>query len=191
MGEIDPNSARVVMTKEGTIQALEAVRIGDRNRLRELCELHSDLISERYQHGDTLLTIAAGAGRVVEVHILLEAGADVAACDVSGDTALHWAAKSGDIQTVKTLCNAGAEIACVNTDGWTPMHFAACNGQADVVAYLLAVKADHTIENHAGETALFMAAKNTHKGIVEMIMGKDHGGSKEATIFYGDKTVIS
>jgi hypothetical protein len=190
MAESDQNSARVIMTREGTIQAMEAVRIGDRDALRELCQAHSDLTSERYQYGDTLLTIAASLGRVVEVHILLEAGADIGSADVSGDTALHWAAKNGDIQTVKTLCNAGAEISCANSDGWTPLHYAACIGQADVVAYLLAVGADHMLENQAGETALFMAAKNTHKGIVEMIMGEDFGGSEEVTAFYGDKTVI-
>jgi ankyrin repeat protein len=190
MSQPHEDSARVITTQENSLLALEAVRIGDRNRLRDLIEAQPELVRERYQHGDTLLTFAAAAGRVVEVHSLLEAGADVAACDVSGDSALHWAAKQGYIQIVKALYNAGAAINSVNTDGWTPLHFAACNGQEDVVAFLLAVGAKHSIENNEGETALFMAAKNTHKGIVEMIMGKDVNGNEEVTTFYGDKTVI-
>ena len=72
--------------------------------------------------GTTPLHSAARSSGVVEVEVLLKAGADVNAKTASGETPLHFAAANNPSPTVlKILIKAGADPRAINNEGKTPL----------------------------------------------------------------------
>ena len=68
----------------------------------------------------TPLSIAAQLGNVQEVLTLIEAGADINACNHTGWTPLSMAAGNGHDRVVKALIEAGVDIDKTDDIGWTP-----------------------------------------------------------------------
>lgn len=170
--------------------AAAAVKNGELSQVASLLASNPELVFERYEHGDTLLMLAAQNGRAAVCQLLLQRGSKAPAIDKSKTNALHWAAKNGHQQIAKMLLEAGVSADAQDERGWTPLHFSCCNGHAEVVEVLLAAGADTSTGNDEGETAMFMAAKNTHKEVLELLM---KGGRPEGELdaIYGDKTVIA
>ena len=90
----------------------------------------------------TPLQDAALAGDARLVRLLLDAGADAAAADLSGMTALHYAAALGKAEVVKALLTAGANPNVRDARGVTPLHLATGGGHTEAAALLLAGGAD-------------------------------------------------
>ena len=92
-------------------------------------------------HGDTILTIAAGHNNLAAVNFIIENfdanrqfGIDTP--NREGDTALIKAARAGLLDMVRILNYKGANMLAINKEGRTAIHEAAAHGYMDVVSYL-------------------------------------------------------
>lgn len=82
--------------------------------------------------------LAACAGQVAAIQLLLEAGASVNAKDEDDKTPLAYAAKEGRAEAARALLRAeGIEIDTPDSEGCTPLITAAANKHAEVVRLLV------------------------------------------------------
>lgn len=101
------------MTVDG--QLFDAARKGDANELTALLDKHPNTLKVRTKpHEQTLLHLAAFAGHLAVVDLLLRRGLDVNARDdvVKGDNtyAMHWAAAAGHLDILRRLADAGGDV---------------------------------------------------------------------------------
>ncbi|HEV7409716.1 MAG TPA: ankyrin repeat domain-containing protein [Bradyrhizobium sp.] len=107
------------------------------------------------------LYLASGSGAAETVAALLDAGADVHACD---DCALQQASKNGHTTIVKALVDAGADI---HADDDNALRDASAHGHAEIVDFLLKLGADIHADR---DGALRYASENGHVGIVATLL---------------------
>lgn len=93
-------------------QLFDAARKGDVGVLTGFLNQHPEKLQARnqpYEH--TLLHVAAFAGQVAIVDLLLERGLDVNAREKGDNTcAMHWAAAAGHLDVVRRLADAGGDV---------------------------------------------------------------------------------
>ncbi|KAL3459133.1 ankyrin [Aspergillus heterothallicus] len=123
------------------------------------------------------LTTAALLGRVEDMKVLIDNGADPAFDGGDGwlGSPQHGAAIGDGVETMQELVchtsvNRNAE--CVRT-GNTPLHYAAQNGNLEAVEWLLGGGALADEINEAMHTPLFLAAASGHADIVRELLGVD------------------
>lgn len=90
-------------------------------------------------NGDMPGPIAPGSLEVL--HLLLDRGADVNACNKWRETPLLIAANNGHVEAVKALLDAGADPSLCSEAGWSALTFAAHKGYDEIVGLLLAAGA--------------------------------------------------
>lgn len=83
------------------------------------------------------LFIAAKTGNGEGCVKLIQAGADVNACDKESWTPLHWAAHYQHSSTVGVLIHGGANLNAVDSKNATPLHRAAGYGDTETVLLLV------------------------------------------------------
>ena len=120
-------------------------------------------------NGEPALVVAARAGSVNSVDVLLAARANVNARSKFGDTAIMAAAYTGNLTLVRTLRAKGASL---ENAGWTPLIYAATGGFDPVVSYLLAEGANINAPSPNGTTALMMAVRESKGSTVELLIAK-------------------
>ena len=93
-------------------QLFAAARSGDVDALTELLDRHPDQLHARNKpYGHTLLHLAAFAGQLTVVDLLLRRGLDVNAREQGDNTyAMHWAAAAGHLEVVRRLADAGGDV---------------------------------------------------------------------------------
>jgi ankyrin repeat protein len=93
-------------------QLFDAAKKGDVGALTALLDKHPDKLYVRnqpYEH--TLLHLAAFAGHLAAVNLLLERGLDVNVREKGDNTyAMHWAAAAGHLDIVRRLADAGGDV---------------------------------------------------------------------------------
>ena len=93
-------------------QLFEAAKKGDVGTLTALLDQHPEKLYARdkpYEH--TLLHVAAFAGHLAAVDLLLKRGLDVNAREKGDNTyAMHWAAAAGHLDVVRRLADAGGDV---------------------------------------------------------------------------------
>jgi ankyrin repeat protein len=98
------------LTVEGKL--FEAAKNDDPAALAALLDTHPEKLEARnkpYEH--TLLHVAAFAGRLENVELLLRRGLDVNAREKGDNTyAMHWAAAAGHLDVVRRLADAGGDV---------------------------------------------------------------------------------
>lgn len=107
--------------------------------------------------GTTALHVACSAGRLENVELLLQFGADTKARDREGRTALMAAVDGfADAEVVRRLVARGAEIDVTDGEGASLLHLAINRGMGDVakVEALLAVGAPIDARDDEGRTPL-------------------------------------
>lgn len=123
------------------------------------------------EQGQTALHLAALAGEVECVAMLLEAGgpAAVRRVDTDGNLPLHQAAYSGCAASTRAILAADCELAdATNAAGDTPLHLAAAKGHAEATIELLGgtskgVAARRQQAEMESQMEL-LALRNTHPG---------------------------
>ena len=113
----------------------EAARLGNLATLTELLDRFPEKLQARnepYEH--TLLHLAAFAGHLAAVNLLLARGLDVNAREKGDNTyAMHWAAAAGHLDVVRRLADAGGDVVGHGDDhGLEVIGWATCwNGSDD------------------------------------------------------------
>eukprot|EP00439_Symbiodinium_sp_Y106_P061520 s2440_g9.t1 len=138
----------------------------------------------RNDHGQTALIMAANCdrntardGNVSAVRLLLQAGADVDACDYVADrgcfcgrsTALIYAATNGHAEIVRLLLEAGAQTNARDSRGSTALIYSAISGYAPVAKLLLEAGAEKDLCDNYGNTALIFSAINGHTTVARLL----------------------
>ncbi|OXU28879.1 hypothetical protein TSAR_009568 [Trichomalopsis sarcophagae] len=109
------------------------------------------------------------------VKMLLDAGADVNARDISDSTPLHCAVYTGDVEVVKILIKAGADLNHRTEAGFAVLHDAVLCGNEEMVRLLLrsGSRIDQDVED-IGDTALHWAIRlnieGSHEKIIKLLM---------------------
>jgi ankyrin repeat protein len=96
--------------------------------------------------GYTALGLAASAGNVEVVRILLDA-------------------------TAQRAANPSSVVNAKQRGGNTPLTMASAKGRSDIVRLLLAAKADVSAADNNGKTALMLALENGHAEVAELLRG--------------------
>lgn len=117
--------------------------------------------------GQTVLHLAARAGALDVVRVLVDTRANIDRRNANGETAIMLAALGGHRSVVEFLISKEAQI---NQPGWTALLYAATNGHLEIIKIL--------IENHAyidsspdnGLTSLMMAARGGHMSVVRFLL---------------------
>ncbi len=118
-------------------------------------------INVRGGAGRTALILAAKAGAVDTLKILIAKKADLEIADSSGRTALWWACYNRCTEATKLLVAAGANVSAHDNDYYYPLHWAARNGDLDAVKALAGAGADLNVVTRSYlQTPLHMAVEN-------------------------------
>jgi len=135
--------------------------------------------------GQTLLHIAATAGRFETVEALLDRGCDANVQDFTGHTALQRAAAGGHLEIVKLLINQGASLDHQDEmHGNTALHEAAWKGFSSTLSALCNSKANVYMKNRGGFTPLHLCCQNGHNQSCRVLLL--HGCRPDVKNNYGD-----
>jgi ankyrin repeat protein len=131
-------------------------------------------VDARDEAGATLLMLAANAGDLEMVGMLLGRKADVNATDSAGWGALmkgcyNAGLKRGFADVVKALIDAGADIEASIGYGVRPLMLAAGYGETAVVETLLQAGADVLAKNEGGYTALMMVKQKNYVDVINLL----------------------
>ncbi|MGD1002511.1 MAG: ankyrin repeat domain-containing protein [Candidatus Brocadiia bacterium] len=100
------------------------------------------------------------------VKLLLAAGANANARDVSGHTPLHTAAMGDRREVIKLLLAAGASVNARDHFGYTPLHYAALWDRREAVRLLTGSGADGSAKNEDGQTPMDLARSDEVKEVL-------------------------
>ena len=156
--------------KHGNTAFHYAVWNSHASTIQLLIENDVDFDAEIFDDGKTALHIAAGAGDIAIMTILLDLGADLGATDEYFQTPLHDAVIEGQEQAVALLLSRDADIEAEDMEGATPLHRAAEKGNAAIMQHLLNSGADIEAKDGNGETPIIRAARHGHLGTIHMLI---------------------
>jgi ankyrin repeat protein len=84
-----------------------------------------------------LTSLAARAGHIEVVRMLVQSGASINHLDESGNAPIHWAARGGYLEVVQYLAENGADLDLESKDSCVALHDAIFNEKPEVVSFLL------------------------------------------------------
>lgn len=122
--------------KVGSMRRTVTEILKDYERLPEY--LGEDILHLNSQSlfGDYPVNIAAVQGRIEDIDVFLEAGANIDQAGEEGFTPLHWAALMGHLDVVKFLTAKGANRLLRNDEGKTPLDIAEILDEKAIVSVL-------------------------------------------------------
>eukprot|EP00941_MAST-03F_sp_MAST-3F-sp1_P000769 g769.t1 len=121
--------------------------------------------------GETPLHEAAKYGRLENMKLLLDAGADANSPTFGReDTPAHWAAGAGQTDALKILFSADVSVDTTDRCGRTPLHIASANGHCETISYLLSMGADIDRRDGGGLSSLHHSVKNSHLKAMTLLL---------------------
>ncbi|MCJ8743109.1 hypothetical protein PDJAM_G00089970 [Pangasius djambal] len=145
---------------------------------------HELSMEEVTADGETALTLAAQAGRVENVKVLLQHGASPHNTNSKNESPLLLAVRVGSYDMVLALILGGAFVEQVCLKKWTATHEAARVGCADILMLLLRHGGKVTARDRHGVTPLGIAAEFGQADILEILI--QNGGDVAAQATNGD-----
>lgn len=154
-----------------------AIFLGDQTFVRSFLDNDGD--PNHLFSGEPLICMAARNGDIGLVRLLLEAGANVNACDSNllGWTPLLWTAQGlffseqRQMELSELLLHRGADIEQPDNCRLRPLHVAALDGKARIVRLLLDNGADIEANSNAG-TPLHAAADKGHAECISILLDR-------------------
>ncbi|KAJ8381679.1 hypothetical protein SKAU_G00024570 [Synaphobranchus kaupii] len=144
-------------------------------------------LEEKTMEGETSMTLAAQAGLVENVKLLLEKGASPHNTNDKNESPLLLAVTLGSYDMAGTLIMNGALVEQICLKKWTAMHEAAKVGCSDILMLLLRNGSQITQTNGHGVTPLGIAAEHGHADVMEIIIQK--GGDVNAQAYNGESVL--
>ncbi|XP_017350330.1 ankyrin repeat and SOCS box protein 15b isoform X3 [Ictalurus punctatus] len=145
---------------------------------------HELCMEEVTADGETALTLAAQAGHVENVKLLLQHGASPHNTNSKNESPLLLAVRVGSYNMVLALISGGAFVEQVCLKKWMAIHEAAKVGCADILMLLLRHGGKVTARDGHGVTPLGIAAEFGHTDILEILI--QNGGDVAAQATNGD-----
>ena len=153
----------------------DAIRSGDRARVRSLLDADPSLAAARNESGASplLLTIYT-VQNLDTARYLAEKGANihVAATNGTGYNALTAAVTAGHTEVVKYLLEGGLDPNYRYGAGYTPLLAAAANGHLEIVKLLLGAGADPASTADDGKSALVIATERNHPHLADFLRSR-------------------
>ncbi|XP_076861630.1 ankyrin repeat and SOCS box protein 15b [Brachyhypopomus gauderio] len=157
----------------------------DGELLDAVCKASHELSMEEVTgEGETALTLAARAGCVENVKVLLGHGASPHNTNHKNESALLLAVGVGSYDMVLALILGGAFVEQVCRTKWTSTHEAARVGCLDVMMLLLRHGGKVEARDAHGVTPLGIAAEFGHSDVLQVLI--EHGGDVNAQATNGD-----
>ncbi|XP_008301161.1 ankyrin repeat and SOCS box protein 15b [Stegastes partitus] len=141
-------------------------------------------LEEQTEEGDTALTLAAEAGRVESVRMLLQHGASPHNTNSRNESPLLIAVRQSSYDMVLSLIMGGAFVEQVCLTKWTATHEAAKVGCPAILMLLLRHGAKVTARDGHGVTPLGIAADHGNTEALDILV--QHGGDVNAQASNGD-----
>uniref|UniRef100_A0A1A8BZK0 Tetratricopeptide repeat, ankyrin repeat and coiled-coil containing 1 n=1 Tax=Nothobranchius kadleci TaxID=1051664 RepID=A0A1A8BZK0_NOTKA len=120
--------------------------------------------------GETVLTAAAGRGRLEVCAFLLERGAGLEVPNRRGMVPLLSAAKHGHTQVAELLLKKGADMNVSDKQSRTALMLASSEGHTGTAELLLSHGASTSSVDHEGLTAISWACMKGQKGAVQVLV---------------------
>lgn len=114
---------------------------------------------------------------------LVEAGADVNACDHVGIWSAHVAASSGALDSLAYLASVGARLDRRGPSGYTLLHVAAAHGSTRVVNWLLEQGGLPDAREESNATPLAVAARCLQPHVIPLLRPRDTNGEDRSGEF--------
>lgn len=162
---------KVLLNHIQDVDIYEAAAIGLEERVQELIEQNSSLLSSYSPHGFTALGMACHFGNESVVRYLLLKGADANQTSNNGYfvNPLYTAISSNFDAIAKLLVEGGAEVNVVQAGNQTPLHAAAENGNIEMLILLLENGASVDVKNDNGDRPSDLAAERGHHEIANIL----------------------
>uniref|UniRef100_A0A667WZW8 Ankyrin repeat and SOCS box containing 15b n=1 Tax=Myripristis murdjan TaxID=586833 RepID=A0A667WZW8_9TELE len=145
---------------------------------------HDLTLEEQAEDGETALTLAAEAGLVENVKVLLQHGASPHNTNSKNESPLLLAVRQRSYEMVFTLIMGGAFVEQVCLTKWTATHEAAKVGCPAILMLLLRHGGKVTARDAHGVTPLGIAAEYSHPEALDILI--QHGGDVNAQASNGD-----
>ncbi|XP_022623962.1 protein TANC1-like [Seriola dumerili] len=176
----DPQQHHSNETVTGKTQAAQqtvtaAASVGHSQVVKSLLDLKDEQLAVQMDGhdslwGETVLSAAAGRGRMEMCAFLLERGAGLELPNRRGMVPLLSATKHGHTQIVELLLKQGADINVSDKQGRTALMLAASEGHTSTVELLLSKGASLSSADQEGLTALSWACLKGQKGAVQVLV---------------------
>jgi ankyrin len=152
----------------------EAVQSGNEEEVSRLLDADPTLLEETDELLYRPLLLAAEAGQLGMVKLLVQRDADINASGAWRRTALHCAAQGGHDAIVDVLLSKGARADIKAWKGMTPLMVAASRCRVSVVRMLLQHMGGEGLAdgNDDGKTLLHWAAEGGSEELVVFLLGK-------------------
>ncbi|OAA76622.1 ankyrin [Akanthomyces lecanii RCEF 1005] len=149
-------------------------------------------VNARTDDGLTPAHLAARAGHVDLIQMLIDQWADVSMTKISGKTPLHDAARFGHVEilhadVVQLLLGSGTALTAKTANGLTPLHAAALQGHTEVVKLCLDSGAFIDTADVEGDTPLIDASIWGRIDTIKLLL--DRGANLEATNLEGQTSL--
>jgi ankyrin repeat protein len=165
----------------GKTPLLHAARFGNLQAVLNILKVGAHVNQPAQDTRETALFFASEGGHEIVMTALINANADVNACNKQGVSPIYVASQRGHARAVQVLLNAAAEHSLEVVGGLTPLMIAAIRGKVDVIELLskspaarLDVKSSLT-----GETALMLCAISRDARCTSHLLGA--GADPQAT----------
>ena len=156
---------------------LTVIHFASRNSNQEVVEflLKSDKISVNAADNlnrTPLMYACCDGGRLDNIKILIQNGADIQARDNNGSTVLHFASASSNQEVVEFLLKLNKiSVNATNHFNQTPlMHACIDGGRLDNIKMLLKNGANIQARDYYGSTVLHIASRNSKQEVVEFLL---------------------
>ncbi|CAI5645139.1 unnamed protein product [Oreochromis niloticus] len=176
----DPQQHHSGETVTGKTQAAQqaataAAGVGHTQVVKSLLDLKDEQLAVQMDAhdslwGETVLSAAAGRGRLEMCAFLLERGAGLEEANRRGMVPLLSATKHGHTQVAELLLKQGADINATDKQGRSALILAASEGHASTVELLLSKGASLSSADQEGLTALSWACMKGQKGAVQVLV---------------------